>query len=207
MKHELITKEGAAILVWELTETIETLAEQLHLPGSEITEFNKIVSEKRKLEFLGIRTALKTVLGKEVPIEYDDEGKPHLSDKSFQISVSHSNKWVAVIVHPTKKVGIDIECPTDKIQKLYKRFLSPVEQVELSNGKDIRQLLIAWSAKEALYKIIGKESIDFANQLRIYSFEVKSAGEIRAQHVPSKTKYQLHYQQAENYTLVYCLTE
>jgi len=207
MKHELITLEGATILVWELTETIEKLFAQLHLNESEITEFGKIVSEKRKLEFLGIRLALKTVLGKEIHIEYDDEGKPHLSDKSFQISVSHSNKWIAVIVHPTKKVGIDIECPTDKIQKLYKRFLSPVEQIELSHGKNIHQLLLAWSAKEALYKIIGKESIDFANQLRIYSFEIKSVGEIRAQHVPTKLNYLLHYQQTEDYTLVYCLTD
>ena len=207
MKKELITIEGATILVWELTETIENLASQLHLNDSEITKFNKIVSVKRKLEFLGIRTALKTVLGKEVPIDYDDEGKPHLSDESFQISISHSNRWIAIILHPTKRVGIDIECPTDKILKLYKRFLSPVEQAELSHGKDIRQLLIAWSAKEALYKIIGKESIDFANQLRIYSFEVKTPGEIRAQHIPSKSYYLLHYQQTENYTLVYCLTE
>jgi len=207
MKSKLMTIDGATILVWELTESIEKLKSQLQLIESDKIEFDKIVSDKRKLEFLGIRTALKTVIGKEILIQYDDEGKPHLSDKSFHISVSHSNKWIAVIVHPSKKVGIDIECPTDKIQKLYKRFLSPVEQKELSGGNDIHQLLIAWSAKEALYKIIGKESIDFANQLRIFPFEVKAHGEMRAQHVPTKSNYLLNYQQTEQYTLVYCLTE
>jgi len=207
MKSKLMTIDGATILVCELTESVEILKSQLHLNDSDRTEFDKIVSEKRKLEFLGIRTALKTVIGKEIFIQYDDGGKPHLSDNSFQISISHSNKWIAVIVHPLKKVGIDIECPTDKIQKLYKRFLSPIEQKELSGGNDIHQLLIAWSAKEALYKIIGKESIDFANQLRIYPFEIKAKGEIRAQHVPTKSNYFLNYQQTEQYTLVYCLTE
>ena len=207
MKSKLITADRATILIWELTESIEVLKSQLQLTESDRFEFDKIVSKKRKLEFLGIRIALKTVIGKEILIEYDEGGKPHLSDKSFQISVSHSNKWIAVIVHPSKKVGIDIECPTDKIQKLYKRFLSPVEQKELSEGNDIPQLLIAWSAKEALYKIIGKESIDFANQLRIYPFEVNAHGEIKAQHVPTKSNYLLNYQQTEQYTLVYCLTE
>ena len=207
MNHTLIKLEEARILVCELTESSDTLKNQLYLIESDQIEFDKIVSEKRRLEFLGIRIALKTLLQKEILIQYDEDGKPHLSDKSYQISISHSNKWIAVMAHPTNKVGIDIECPTDKIQKLYTRFLSLTEQKELSGGKDIRQLLLAWSAKEALYKIIGKESIDFANQLRIYSFEVKTPGEIRAQHIPSKSYYLLHYQQTENYTLVYCLTE
>ena len=207
MKSKLITIDGAAILVWELTESIESLKLQLHLTDSDRSVFDKIVSDKRKLEFLGIRIALQTITGQEILIQYDEGGKPYLSDKSYQISISHSNKWIAVIVHPTKKVGIDIECPTDKIQKLYKRFLSPIEQKELSGGNDIHQLLLAWSSKEALYKIIGKESIDFANQLRIYPFEVKAHGEIRAQHVPTKLNYLLNYQQTEQYTLVYCMTE
>ena len=205
MIHELITFKEASLLVWELTENVETLKNQLNLMDSETTLFNKIVSEKRKLEFLGIRVALNKLIGKEIQIQYDDEGKPHLFENSYQISVSHSNKWLAVIAHPTQKVGIDIECPTDKIQKLYTRFLSLTEQKELSGGKDIKQLLLAWSAKEALFKIIGKEAIDFANQLRIYPFVVKPSGEMKAQHVPTETIYKLYYHQTKEYTLVYCL--
>jgi len=206
MIHELITFKEASLLVWELTENVETLKNQLNLMDSETTLFNKIVSEKRKLEFLGIRVALNKLIGKEIQIQYDDEGKPHLFDNSYQISVSHSNKWLAVIAHPTQKVGIDIECPTDKIKNLYTRFLSKTEQKELSGGEDIKQLLLAWSAKEALYKIIGKEAIDFANQLRIFPFQVNSSGEMLAQHLPTTTYYKLSYQQNEKFTLVYCLT-
>jgi phosphopantetheinyl transferase len=205
MKCELITLKKARVLICEVTGSVETLKEQLTLIDPDKTEFQKIVSEKRKLEFLGIRIALKTLLGREIQIQYDAEGKPFLSDKSYHISVSHSNKWIAVMIHPSKKTGIDIECPTDKIQKLYTRFLSPTEQKELSEGKDIRQLLLAWSAKEALFKIIGKEAIDFANQLRIFPFDVKPSGEMKAQHVPTKSIYKLYYHQTEEYTLVYCL--
>ena len=206
MKSELITLKDARVLVCELTDSVESLKEQITLIESDNTEFEKIVSEKRKLEFLGIRVALKSLLGKEIKIQYDNEGKPHLLDGSYQISVSHTNNWIAVMAHPTQKVGIDIECPTDKIRNLYTRFLSSMEQNELSDGKDTRQLLLAWSGKEALYKIIGKEAVDFANQLRIFPFEVQSKGEMKAQHIPTQQLYQLYYQQNEKYTLVYCLT-
>ena len=205
MKHEVIVIGDAKIMVWELTESIESLKEQLILSDSDKTAFNKIASDKRKLEFLSIRVALKSLLGKEIQIKYDSEGKPHLSDQSYHISISHSNKWIAVMAHTSRNVGIDIECPSDKIQKLYQRFLSITEQKELSNGNDIRQLLLAWSGKEALYKIIGREAVDFANQLRIFPFEVKPSGEMKAQHIPSESFYKLFYQLTEQYTLVYCL--
>jgi 4'-phosphopantetheinyl transferase len=205
MNCKLITINEARLLVCEVTGSVEELSKQLHLIESDKTEFEKIVSEKRKLEFLGIRIALKKLLGREIRIQYDSEGKPYLSDKSHQISVSHSNKWIAVMIHPDKKVGIDIECPTDKIRKLYTRFLSPTEQKELSEGKNVSQLLLAWSAKEALFKIIGKEAVDFATQLRIFPFNVQPTGELTAEHVPTKSIYKLQYQQTEEYTLVYCL--
>jgi len=205
MKHEVIELENARIMVWQLTESVETLKGQLDMTEQEKIGFDKINSDKRRLEFLGIRVALNALLGKEIHIEYDMEGKPHLSDRSYQISISHSNKWIAVMAHPSRMVGIDIECPTDKIQKLYRRFLSRTEQAELSDGKDIRQLLLAWSGKEALYKIIGKEAVDFATQLRIFPFEVKPSGSVKAQHIPSDSYFQLFYQLTEQYALVYCL--
>jgi 4'-phosphopantetheinyl transferase len=202
-KDYLISIEEARLLVWELTENIDELKQLLTLPVE--VELNKLVSEKRKLEFLGVRVALKELLEKEVLIQYDTNGKPFLTDQSYQISVSHCKNRIAVMAHPALSVGIDIENPTDKIQKLYTRFLSETEQNDLSKGQNIVQLQLAWSAKETLYKIIGKDAVDFANQLRIYSFEVQSSGIFKAEHIATKKIFQLHYIQNSNYTLVYCL--
>jgi len=195
--------DEAKILIWDLKESIDVLKNEL-VEFNE-AEFIKIASDKRKREFLGVRLALKALIGKNVHIRYDDAGKPFLSDNCFKISISHSKNWIAVMTHPTRSVGIDIECPTCKIQRIYKRFMSPIEQRELSNGENINQLQLAWSVKETLYKIIGNEAVDFSNQLRIFPFKVKSEGEIMAQHIPSKKLYQLHYTQNPDYTLVYCL--
>ena len=203
MKHCVKKIGKAEIIVWNLTESVEELKQQLTVYNEE--EFSKLNTDKRKSEYLAVRVALKALLGKEIMIEYNQEGKPFLSDGSFQISISHSKNWIAVIVHPTRQVGIDIECPTDKIRKIYSRFLSEDEQTDLSNGENSDQLQLAWSAKEALYKIIGNDAVDFANQLRIYAFEVKTSGKIEGEHLPSKKIYHLKYNHNSDYTLVYCL--
>jgi 4'-phosphopantetheinyl transferase len=198
-----ISAEDAKLLVWNLTESIEELKNQLGLFHE--NELNGLASDKRKREYLGVRVAMKTLLGKEIHIEHDTNGKPSLPDGSYHISISHSKNWIAVIAHATHSTGVDIECPTDKIQKVCTRFLSPREHLDLSNGKNIKQLQLAWSVKESLYKIIGKEAVDFANQLRIFPFDVKPSGEIIAQHIQTKKLYQLHYIQNSAYTLVYCV--
>jgi len=201
----LTTTNNAKLLVWEVTESADELLRRLGKMEIYAEEYGKIVSEKRKREFLGVRVAMNALLEKDVIISYDDNRKPYVSDNSYQISISHSGKWIAVIAHPTRAVGIDIECPSDKIQKIYTRFLSKTEQEELSDGKDIRQLQLAWSAKEAMYKIIGKQAVDFATQLKLFPFEVKTEGEIAAQHVPTESVYKLSYIQTYAYNLVYCI--
>jgi len=202
--HTASIPNNTRLLVWEITESIEELSK--HLTELNLTELESKATEKRKQEYLGVRVALKALLQKEIAIKYDTEGKPQLVDNSFQISVSHSGRWIAVVAHPTRVVGVDIEVPTDKIQKVHKRFLSETEQTELSDCLNINQLQLAWSAKEALYKIIGKEAIDFAKQLRIFPFDVQHEGEILAEHLPTKKQYKLQYIQQLAYTLVYCLS-
>jgi len=198
-----IMYEDAQLLIFELTESIDELYKQLDFVN--IEEFSRIVSEKRKSEYLAVRVTMKKMLGSEKIIIYDTDGKPTLSDESFQISISHSANWIAVIAHPTRSVGIDIEVPTEKMKKLYKRFLSETEQKDLSNGEHLNQLMLAWSAKEALYKIIGMEAVDFAKQLRIYPFEVKETGTFIGEHIPTKQQYKIQYFQNQDFVLACCI--
>ncbi len=192
-------------IVWEMVGSWEEMLQKFEQPDLYIEELGKLASEHRKREFLGVRLALKALLGKELVVIYNEDGKPFLSDKSFHISISHSKNWIAVLVHPSLEIGIDIECPSPKIEKVYTRFLSELEQQEIYIENDPRKLHLAWSVKEALYKIIGKEAVDFSKQLRILPFKLKNEGEMSALHVPSLQKYKLFYLQNEAYTLVYCL--
>jgi len=209
MKEESIifnvSEKGAQILVYELTETVDTLLHKLHLTQAELEKFESIVTEKRKLEFLGVRLCFQKLFGESVEIENDSTGKPYLVDKTFEISISHSKNRMAVIAHPERKVGIDIENRTNKIRKVSQRFLSETEQKELSNCENDAQLELAWSAKEALYKIIGNSAVDFSNHLRIFPFEVKERGTIEAEQLETRRKFQLSYIQNNDFSLVYCI--
>lgn len=197
--------EDAKILIWELTQSANELLAMYEQLGFSTSSVSQLSTEKRKREFIGVRLALSALLDKEILVRYNEEGKPFLNDNSHQISISHSRNHIAVMAHPTCNIGIDIEQNSDKIQKVYKRFLSIDEQNGLSNGKNLSQLQIAWSAKEALYKIIGKEAIDFANQLYIYPFEPQKEGTLKATHIPTNITYNLNYIQTTVYTMVYCL--
>ncbi len=200
-----ISENDAQILVYELTETVDVLLHKLLLTQFEFEKFETIATEKRKLEFLGVRFCFQKLFGKPIEIKNDSAGKPYLADKSFEISISHSKNRMAVIAHPSRKVGIDIENRTNKIKKVSKRFLSETEQKELSNCENDAQLELAWSAKEALYKIIGNSAVDFSNHLRIFPFEVKESGNIKAEHVETGQKFQLSYIQNNDFSLVYCI--
>ena len=201
MTVQRFTKDNVTVLIWEMTESEAELFDFLQLEADESAMYHSLKSAKRKLEYLGLRAALKTMFGKKVPLAYFPDGKPFLTDNSAQINVSHSGKWLALIAHPDAPVGIDIECPTDKIERLAHRFLGDDELKTLS-GRE--KLQIAWSAKEALYKIIGKQAVDFAGQLRLLPFDIFGKnGEFKAEHIPSKTIYTGNYLLTDDYTLVY----
>ena len=185
------------------SESIDELLQEIEHPDT-LVDFRKIKTDKRKLEFLAVRVALKKLLNEEFYIFYTDDGKPFLTENRYNISISHSKNWVAVAAHPSRQIGIDIECWSDKIPKLYKRFLNETEQKAF--GTNANQLQIVWSAKEALYKIIGKTAVDFANQLQIFPFDAENEnGELTAKHLVSGKLYTLNYYQNLDYVLVYCV--
>lgn len=198
----LTTHSGASILICEVTETVEKLL-SLSKNLSDNAVYQSLKTDKRRKEYLATRLALKQLVGIETDIIYDQNGKPSLSDHSKFVSISHSGKWVAVMTHENKPCGIDIECPTDKFEHLYTRFLSKEEQNYLKENEDLMKVQIAWSAKEALYKIIGPEAVNFADQLKILPFD-KSSGHLLAEHVPTQRQYKLFFKCNADYNLVYC---
>ncbi len=205
IKFQINTEDGLCVLVKQMTETVTELIEKLGNFDAYKPDFLKLSTEKRKLEFLNIRVGLNFMLGEDVFILYNSQGKPYIADSRYNISISHSKNMLALAMHPTRLVGIDVEFYSDKVQKIYKRFLSQPEQEELYGDKDLEKLMMAWSAKEAMYKVIGKEAVDFARQLRIFPFSKNESGEIEAEHVPSQKRFSLNYFTTSEYLFVYCL--
>lgn len=205
MIYKQLNTVNAGILIWRIDESEQELINLLPDFYQYESELSKLASPKRRSEFLASRVALNTLAGKKVDVSYTDEGKPVCNTESQHISISHSGKWIAVMIHPTNAVGIDIEIPTDKFEKLYKRFLNPSEQNHLYSDNDLRKIQLAWSAKEALYKIIGLEAVNFDKQLEIKPFELSTEGTFTGLHTVSGKTYLLNYIVNEGFNLVYCI--
>ncbi len=186
--------------------TSDELLQKLERPELYIAELTKLNTSRRKQEFLALRFALKELLdGEEKKIIYTNNGKPILEDNSYKVSFSHCKTYVAVMIHPTLDVGIDIEKPSDQLITVHQRFLGKEELEHYNKTLDFNYLRVAWSAKEALYKIIGVEAYNFAKQLSIPPLANFESGNILATHMLTGKEYDIYYSLNDEYTLAYCL--
>ncbi|MHB9056532.1 MAG: 4'-phosphopantetheinyl transferase family protein [Paludibacteraceae bacterium] len=186
--------------------SVAELIKEFNHPELYLPEMDKINTEQRKKELLGLRLALKYCLGgEEKIINHAPDGKPVLTDESYKISFSHSKNWISVIAHPTFEVGIDIERPTEQIFKIHTRFLGSEELQDYQRNNDQNYLRVVWSTKEALYKIIGESAYNFARQIRILPFELKQEGELKALFLKTEKQYLVSYRLTDDYTLAYCV--
>ncbi|WP_422359763.1 4'-phosphopantetheinyl transferase family protein [Reichenbachiella sp.] len=159
---------------------------------------------KKRLEFLASRQLVQQVCNElDIPyqgIEKDEFGKPHLVDSNYQISISHSYPMVACAIHPSSPCGIDIESMRPQLVKIKHKFLNPKELAYCQN--DLKKLCLHWSAKEALYKVHGRKSLIFAEQLAIQQITPE---EIQAQVITDEgvENFLLNYEYFLEYFLVY----
>ena len=107
-----------------------------------------------------------------------DTRKPFLEDDAFHFSISHCGNYAAAIVSTQNRVGIDIEIPHAKIEKIQHKFLSEKEKILLNKtgGNNIKMLTMAWSIKEAMFKWYGIGQVDFIEDMNISTINKTDAG-------------------------------
>ena len=136
--------------------------------AEELEKYQQISNPKREKEFQNVRLLRNLQIGKKA-IRYDAIGKPNVKDKKIFISISHSKNFVA-FAHDFSPIGIDIEELSPRILKVWSRYLHP-EEFAIFDSTSIFDLTVAWTIKEALFKLNTKTGIDFKNDLRIKSKE------------------------------------
>jgi phosphopantetheinyl transferase len=161
----------------------ETLLSQLE-HADRYLPFIESMTEKRKCEWLTVRTLLKTLTGEEKKIAYHPNGKPFLSDRSYHISISHTNHratvqqppngglsgYAAVAVNAEKEIAIDIEMISSRVLRIKNRFLSTKEIGAIAADAEIVHLLLHWSAKETVFKILDAGNINYQTGIHIRPF-------------------------------------
>ena len=192
--------------IWEITEDFFSLYDMLDLNGDEINTLNSFKSYSRKLEWLSVRVLLTEMVGPDIKIYYNGNRKPFLTDKSFHISISHSNRLTSIILSRKHRVGLDLEYVSNKIASLAGKFLTPPEEKSISSRFRRYHVYIYWCAKETLYKICDKQHINFREDILIDPFIPEKRGTLTGKvHTDAiKEDFVLHYFKYQNYTVVWC---
>jgi len=160
--------------IWKIEENCEALLLQLQNPEAYLSFLNRFKSESRKSEWLAVRVLLKELTGSEMAIVYRDSGAPYLQDSDLHISISHTKGFSSVIISPDQFVGIDIEYHSERIHRIKSRFLCKEEIELLGSNPATDDLLVFWSAKETVFKMIGQTTADTQNDIRIIDFKASS---------------------------------
>ena len=166
--------------VWQITESEKELRELASVPSDELEEISYIKSESLRKQKLAVRTLLDSMFEEKVYLNHHDNGKPYIENSSINISITHTDKYVAVIVNDTEEVGIDCESLDRDFSAVEKKALSEDEIDDLNEDLRNEQLAIYWCAKEAVYKKMSQYNVDFAEQIEIENFRLHGEGELEA---------------------------
>jgi phosphopantetheinyl transferase len=211
--------ELTELAIWKIEESEEFFLQKVPLQTN-------ITHPHKRLQHLAGRYLLQ-FLFRDFPYEeilIADTRKPYLPNEQYHFSISHCANYAAAIVSKCHRVGIDIEKPSPKIQKILHRFLSEEERryffdanSPLVNAQDLllqinapasmKQQLqtILWSAKEAIFKWWSYGNVDFRENIRLSNFTINNSGDFHAFFIKASKEYhlQLHYKVFEDLCLAW----
>ncbi|MDP4663605.1 MAG: 4'-phosphopantetheinyl transferase superfamily protein [Salibacteraceae bacterium] len=158
-----VTRKKAEIITLDVTELAGRISKK------NLNAFKPGKSDLRAKQLAASDWIVKNRINNTSYIERDAQGKPYLSSADHHISISHTQNILSLIHHNQVEVSIDIEFYDRNVLKIMNRFtdneeLSVLEIANLSNP-----LIVIWSIKECLFKILGRQGVHFLTDLRILS--------------------------------------
>lgn len=159
-------------------------------------EISILRNDARRSERLAVYALLYEMTGnRSLVISHNADGKPSID--GYNISISHTKGYVAILISTTKRVGIDIEQRSERVKNIAKRF---IREDEWTN--DVSQQLLIWSAKETVYKLFSEQHLQL--------FEMRSemnCGQndeiIKVENIRDNVQVSVYYTFSDNYVLTW----
>ncbi|MFI3239703.1 MAG: 4'-phosphopantetheinyl transferase superfamily protein [Bacteroidales bacterium] len=197
---------GAKIYLWGVTEDSEALQILCDESGVEYTEEELDMPEHRLAEILATRLLLNHIFGADIRLLHHENGAPYIVGEDY-ISISHTKGCIAIAVYEYDMVGVDIEVVNSRVLRIKDKFLNDSEKLFIATD-DIQRTLMAWCAKEALFKAIPENGIDFRENLLLEPFDIVTVDapiSFNANFLKgdSDDKYQLWSYKYENYIIIF----
>ena len=163
-QHQI--NESTRLGIWKIEET------EAFFRGN-VPVHRDVTHPHKRLQHLAGRFLLQ-YLFPDFPYELitvADTRKPFIPDERYHFSISHCGDYAAAIVSRTNRVGIDIEIPVEKLERIRHKFLSPKEEARfpaLQSANHLVYLTQLWSTKEAVYKWYGLGKVDFREDMPLF---------------------------------------
>lgn len=172
--------KSVSIRVWNIEETESELWAIFGSWPDFEREMVSVKSMQRRLERLATQVLLKQHFGEIVPVSYNSDGKPILTN-GFYLSISHAGPYVAIMVSPSHEVAIDLEqlnpqakTGESRIVRVAHKFINQAENDFIKPYSPAEQewlQTVIWSAKEVLFKLYSKGGVDFKEHLHVMPFQ------------------------------------
>ena len=196
--------------MWQVTESEDELKALSATPTDEMEEISFIQSESLRKQRLAVRALLNELFEEKVYLSHHDNGKPYIENSAVNISITHTAKYVAVILHDEEDVGIDLESLDRDFSAVEAKALSEEERDDLDDDRKSEQLAIYWCAKEAIFKRVSVYNVDFAEQIEVERFRPRGEGELEATFIDKdgeETEFELEYMTFDRHVLVWVVGE
>lgn len=198
--------------VWKVEETIQDLKSRLILDQEELAFYETLNKGKRNLHWLSGRVLIRNLLNTNhfIEVQSDEYGKPHLVNFDYELSISHSQDYAAVIISQNR-VGIDIEQMRPKIRRIAHKFMREEELAFLAKDEDeaMRQMFVVWTGKEALYKLYGKRNLNFCDHMQFEPFLLGSPSHATA-HLTKpglEQTFTITFEEIDGYMMAYTIED
>ena len=186
--------------IWAISESSDDFWALSPYVESSRSEFNALYkSEQRKCEVLAVRLLIKEIIGDNVQLLHQDNGKPYLSS-GMNISISDTRGFAVIIVSHSKQVSVDIEYFSNRIERIRSKFMRDDE-----NASSQVKLLMHWCAKETMYKLFPEDNLTF-NKMQLLSVDGNdSTGIITAKNIFRNRNVSVYYRTFCNCLLTYAV--
>ena len=196
----------AEIAVWHVTESEQELLGLTSVPNDELEEISLFRNENHRRQKLAVRALINEVFEEKMYLNHHDNGQPYFENCATNISITHTDNYVAIIIHDEDEVGIDVESLDRDFSVVEKKALSEDEIDDLEKDKRNEQLAIYWCAKEAIFKRMSQNRVDFAEQIEVEKFNVRKEGELEATFIHKdehEDVFELEYMIFDRHVLVW----
>lgn len=185
--------EGRALLgLWQMTESVGELP---HPKGVDMSDIHAEARIKERLTTYALLTAMAGEHSWQ--INHLPSGSPTL--KGWNISISHTRGWLAVILSTDYRVAVDVEYQSDRVNRIVERFIRPDEMVA-----DGLSRLINWCAKETAYKFFTEDDLEYF-EMRLKTFTPMPKGQVEVENLKKEKSLSVSYVTNNDFVLTWAV--